>query len=184
MVLLEQEIKFRIASYVEGMSLLSRLNINVNMSRQFERNILYDFPDRRMFKRDEVLRLRCVDGDAWLTWKGPQQENNQHIKCRKEVETSVGDSEAMLQILESMGVIVSFRYEKYRSIFPVDDVIVALDETPIGVFIEIEGEPSCLTKVVSRLELDMKQGISLSYPRLYERYCSETPGAPMDMVFG
>ena len=68
------------------------------------------------------------------------------MKLREELETVVGDGEVLLRVFEELGLHVWFRYEKYREEFAHEDVIVAIDETPVGVFVEIEGsEPGIAT---------------------------------------
>ena len=61
------------------------------------------------------------------------------MKVREEIETVVGDGEMLLRVFEELGLHVWFRYEKYREEFAHEDVIVAVDETPVGMFVEIEG---------------------------------------------
>ena len=45
----------------------------------------------------------------------------------------------MLRVLEELGFHVWFRYQKYREEFALDDVMIAVDETPVGTYVEIEG---------------------------------------------
>lgn len=179
---LEQEVKFRLHSVEEGALKLRELGAEARRERHFETNTLYDFPDGRMSKRDEALRLRRVGDEAWLTWKGPHHGSGR-IKQRRELETRVEDGDAVEGILEALGVEECFRYEKYRATYGVPGAILSLDETPIGPFLEIEGPPPRITELAAELGLDMAHAIHLSYPRLYERHRLETPDAPELMVF-
>ena len=61
------------------------------------------------------------------------------MKMRDEHETVVGDGEVLQRVLEELGLHVWFRYEKYREEYAAEDVTIALDETPVGTFVEIEG---------------------------------------------
>ncbi len=182
---LEQEVKFPLPSIDAGAFKLAALGARVETKRHFEANILYDFPDGRLSKRDEALRLRRVGDDAWLTWKGPQHGVGR-IKQRRELETLLEDGDAVEGILEALGVEECFRYEKYRTSYRLhrlEDAVLTLDETPMGAFMEIEAAPARITELAEKLGLDMADAISVSYPRLYERFRLETPDAPEFMVF-
>ena len=79
-------------------------------------------------------------GRSLLTYKGPVQPSR--WKLREERETIVADGETMLYVLERLGFSVWFRYQKFREEFGARDATIALDETPIGTFVEIEGSRS------------------------------------------
>jgi adenylate cyclase class 2 len=143
---------------------------------------LFDYADARIGKRDSALRLRFVGEDAWLTYKGPNHGSGK-IKQRRESETFLGDGRAMESILESLGLEERFRYEKYRASFLLGGAVVSCDETPIGAFLEIEGSPEEIAETAGKLTLDMRDAMSLSYPRLYQLHRNENPRAPEFMVF-
>ena len=181
-ILLEQEVKFRLPSWNDGIRRLEASRASLTRARHFESNRLFDFSDGRIAKRDSALRLRFSGDDAWLTWKGPHHGSGK-IKQRREAETFLGDGRALEVIFESLGLEERFRYEKYRASYEFEEVELSLDETPIGVFLEIEGVPEAIAEAAGRLSLDMKNALCLSYPRLYELHRTESPGSPDFMVF-
>ncbi len=179
---LEQEVKFRLPSWEDGVRRIEAAGAAPMRPRHFESNQLFDYPDSRIGKRDSAIRLRFASGEAWLTYKGPNHGSGK-IKQRRESETFLGDGRAMESILEFLGLEVRFRYEKYRASFRLKGAEVSCDETPIGAFLEIEGTPEEIAEVAGTLALDMKDAMSLSYPRLYQLHRTENPGAPEFMVF-
>ena len=74
-----------------------------------------------------------------------------------------------------------FRYEKDRESWVLEDVTVALDHTPIGDFVEFEGEGAAT--VAKRCGLDPMEAVVLTYLGLYEAYRKENPDAPPEMTF-
>jgi len=179
---LEQEVKFRLSSWEDAIRRIEAAGGASIHPRHFESNQLFDYADSRIGKRDSALRLRFVGDQAWLTYKGPHHGSGK-IKQRRESETFLGDGRAMEAILESLGLEVRFRYEKYRATFRLGETEVSCDETPIGAFLEIEGSPAEIAAAAERLSLDMKEAMILSYPRLYQLHRAENPGAPEFMVF-
>ncbi len=179
---LEQEVKFRLPSWDDAVRRIEAAGGTSTRPRHFESNQLFDYPDSRIGKRDSALRLRFVGDHSWLTYKGPNHGSGK-IKQRRESETFLGDGRAMEAILESLGLAVHFCYEKYRATFRLRGAEVSCDETPMGAFLEIEGSPQEIAETAERLSLDMKEAISLSYPRLYQLYRAEHPVAPEFMVF-
>jgi adenylate cyclase class 2 len=105
------------------------------------------------------------------------------MKVREEVETVIGDGEVLLRVLHELGLHVWFRYEKYREEFARGDVVVAIDETPVGVFVEIEGSEDGITATAEALGFTTDDYIVDSYRGLFLSL-RETLGLKgQDMVF-
>jgi adenylate cyclase class 2 len=155
---------------------------SLERERHDESNDLYDDSTGRLSSSGAALRLRRVPGEARLTFKGPARFE-QGIKAREERETAVADGEEAAAILERLGFRRKFRYEKRREEWRLSDCAVCLDETPIGDFVEIEGDPAAIRRVVSDLELDFASAIPYSYARLYALERERNASLPPDMVW-
>ena len=147
-----------------------------------EINDLYDGADGRFAKSGSTLRLRRARGEAILTYKGPARFEG-GVKKREERETRVSDADQTEAILQGIGFTRKFRYEKRREEWRLRECLIALDETPIGRFIEIEGDPPQIRLAVVALGLDFASAIPYSYARLYALKRKERPELPEDMVF-
>jgi adenylate cyclase class 2 len=78
---------------------------------------------------------------------------------------------------------VWFRYEKYREEFAHEDVIVAIDETPVGVFVEIEGGEQGIANMAEALGRTPADYILDSYRGLFLKYREACGLTGPDMVF-
>jgi adenylate cyclase class 2 len=147
-----------------------------------ETNDLYDDSKRRLAAGGTALRLRRARGRVILTYKGPARFSG-GLKIREERETTVEDAGEIEAILAGLGFSRRFRYEKRREEWRFERCTVALDETPIGRFVEVEGEPTAIRRAVVALGLDFAEAIPYSYARLYEERRRADPSLPEDMVF-
>jgi adenylate cyclase class 2 len=120
-------------------------------------------------------------GKSRLTWKGPVQPST--MKLREELETVVGDGEMLLRVFGELGLHVWFRYEKYREEFSHEDVIVAIDETPVGVFVEIEGTETGIAEMTAALGRTSDDYIVDSYRSLFLQHRERCGLTGSDMVF-
>jgi adenylate cyclase class 2 len=78
---------------------------------------------------------------------------------------------------------VWFRYEKYREEFEGDQVVIAVDETPIGTFVEIEGSEAGITATAAALGRTTADYILDSYHALFLKYREALGFRGFDMVF-
>ncbi len=135
-----------------------------------------------MRRRGSVLRVRMETGRAFLTFKGPLQPSA--MKLRDELETMVGDGPLLVRLLGELGFQVGFRYEKYREEFTLNDVIVAVDETPVGTFIEIEGSAEGIRATAAALGRSPGDYLLNSYRTLFVQHCEQRGLAVTQMLFG
>lgn len=147
-----------------------------------ESNDLYDDSERRLSGSGRTVRLRRAAGRAILTYKGPARFEG-GMKIREEREVDVSDAGEAEAILAGLGLRRRFRYEKRREEWDGGGCIIALDTTPIGTFVEIEGEPPAIRKLIALLDLDFAEAIPYSYAELYQRRRKDDPRLPPDMVW-
>ena len=179
---LEREIKLRFPDVAVARKAIIDAGANPVRGRRFQEDCLLDSADEMLRSRRSVLRVRSESGRSLLTYKGPVQPSP--MKLREERETVVADGETLLALLELLGFHVWFRYQKYREEFGWQDAIVALDETPIGVFVEIEGSEAAIRQMATALGCSADDFIVDSYRGLYVRHCKEHGTPCTDMVFG
>ncbi len=178
----EVEIKFRVSAIKALTSTLKSAGFHLVTPRTHEMNTAYDLPGRDLRSRECLLRLRQY-GDKWtLTYKDKGPGDGKY-KSRPEIETQLQNGPAMAQILEALGYQPVFSYEKFRSEWSDGKGHIVLDETPIGNFGEIEGEPEWIDHVAARLGLTEHEYIKASYSDLFQEWKRKTGSTAPDMLF-
>jgi adenylate cyclase, class 2 len=178
---LEREIKLRFDSVEEARRAVIGAGCTPRLGRRLQADALLDSEDEQLRRRRCVLRVRVEQGKSRVTFKGPVQPSI--MKLREEFETLVGDGEVLLKIFEELGLHIWFRYEKYREEFSHDDVIVAIDETPVGVFVEIEGCEQGIETAAAALGRTRADYILDSYRSLFLQHRDTFGLKDSDMVF-
>ena len=180
--MIETEIKIRIESTEDFIERAVSLGASRVSERSLEDNILFDFPDDRLKYARCMLRVRSVAWRGILTYKGAPRPDV-IFKSREELETGVESPETAIEILTRIGMVRRFQYQKYRQEFALDGVHVAVDETPIGNYAELEGTEDEILNLAEKLGVAESRFIRSSYHSLYLDYCREREIAPQSMVF-
>ena len=162
---IEREIKLSFPSTASAREAVSSLGASSVRARRLQNDKLLDWPDGRLQKRQCVLRVREDINSAWLTFKGPPKISE--VKAREEFETLIDNAALLLIILERLGLNVWFHYQKYREEFEHNDVIIAIDETPIGTFLELEGNESNILETVQAMGRTREEYVLDSYRSLF-----------------
>jgi adenylate cyclase class 2 len=179
----ETEIKIPFPSgAADALRLIEQNGYRMLSPRTLESDQVFDRSDQTLRRAVQLLRLRSAAGQSILTYKGPVLRSRH--KSREEIETSCSSREALEQILERLGYAPSFRYQKYRTTFGAmgESGKVLLDETPIGVFLELEGPADWIDRTALRLGFAGTDYVTRSYASLYQEYLQHH-GGPPDMIF-
>ena len=183
----EREIKLSFDSVEAAREAVAALGGVPLRARRLQDDRLLDTSAGRLRADWCTLRVRIEtpaagrEGVATLTFKGPPRPDV--MKVREEVETGVVDGNVLLDVFERAGFEVWFRYQKYREEFECDGTIVAIDETPCGVFVELEGTEAGVTRLAQALGRTAGDYITASYRRVWETDCAARGRSAGDMVF-
>ena len=182
---MEIEVKFRVAEPAVLTQRLTGAGFHLETPRTFERNTLYDTPDRSLRAQQSILRVRKY-GDRWVVTHKCLPQNIDPAarhKHREETETPVEDGEAIGHIFTQLGYAPAFVYEKYRTEYADATGHCVLDETPIGVYAELEGPPDWIDETGRKLGIDHSEFSTLSYGRLFDEWRRQTGSTAENLTF-
>ena len=163
----EIEIKLRFDSADRARHRIEELGATRVTQRRFESNVLFDREHQPLKPARRMLRVRRVGAESLLTYKGPVSGETQRHKVRVEHETAVADPDALVRLLEGLGFFPAYRYEKYRTLYDLGGLQICLDETPLGCFVELEGDPSAIDAAARRMGFSTADYVVESYRELH-----------------
>ena len=101
------------------------------------------------------------------------------------MEFIIADPRAFLALGGQEGLAPSFRYEKYRTSYrvPGAGAQLELDETPAGVFLELEGPRRAIDRLARRVGFGPHEYITRSYAALHFEKCRRRGVRAGDMMF-
>jgi len=177
----ETEIKFPGADLAGVRQRLQSHGANY-LFRHFERNLVFDTPERKLLQAGVLLRLREADGALLTLKRPPKLPTAPGFKVFDELETGVEDFHSMRQVLEALGYEVAFAYEKLREQWRLEECLVCLDRLPFGDCVELEAEPEAMELCAPLLGLDLGRGSTATYHELNRDY-RKAAGLPPDENF-
>jgi adenylate cyclase class 2 len=177
----EIELKFAIEDIAGFRAKVENLGLKLVTARSFEANTLYDTPDRLLRQRRQLLRLREYAGRSLVTHKrvADNDDGDLRYKTRIETESLVEDAAALAEIFSRLGYGPVFRYEKFRTEWEAGGGHLLLDETPIGVWAELEGPHEWIESMCGRLAVTPSQCTTESYGMLFLAWKART-GSPAE----
>jgi len=203
----ETEIKLAvrdIKAFERKLKKLGGKPVKAGNSRVHELNVIFDTPDGGLAKHGQLLRIRTESVQSvgkkdtprrvMLTFKQPAvralDDDGSRFKIREETEVEVADAAMLRKIFEGLGLRGWFSYEKYRTTWKLGaatrwakDLLIELDETPAGVFVELEGSPEAIDKAAEALGYSRKDYLLKNYLELYAEDCRRRGITPGNMLF-
>jgi len=132
--MIEVEVKVR-ADHSKVRSILKDIGA-IETGVEVQADTYFAAPHRDFAKTDEALRIRSLDGQAVLTYKGPKLDKVS--KTREELETSV-DEAVTAKILYALGFSDAGIVRKKREVFIAGEITICLDAVEgLGEFLEVE----------------------------------------------
>lgn len=208
----ETEIKLSVRdrkAFERKLKKLGAKTIRKGKDRVHEMNVIFDTPDGGLAKHGQLLRIRTetVQGEdkskgkgeepvkrVIVTFKQPTvrglNDEGERFKVREESEVEVADAFQLTRIFEGLGLRGWFAYEKYRTTWKLDTsarwakgLLIEVDETPVGTYVELEGPPEAIDRAAAQLGYSRKDYLLKNYLTLYAEDCRRKGVSPGNMLF-
>ena len=182
----ETELKFPVTNIEVFRSTVGSLGLQLRTERSFETNTLYDTPGRDLRAQRQLLRVRQYGSTCVVTHKRvpPGNPESARFKTRIETESVVEDGAALAEIFCQLGYCPAFRYEKFRTEWDAPEGgHLVLDETPIGIWAELEGEPQWIESMLDMLGVPVSSTLTESYGMLFLQWKEDSGSQAENLTF-
>ena len=177
----ENEIKLGFASPELALRRLRDAGAIEARERAFEDNVLFDTDGGSLAASGRVLRLRRCAGEVLVTFKSRVPGDHRH-KVHVEHESAVSDGAAFERVLAGLGFGPRYRYQKFRTVYRLGGVEASLDETALGTFVELEGEPDEVDRAARSLGVSPADYVRATYRELHEQAVAARNAPPGDLL--
>jgi predicted adenylyl cyclase CyaB len=139
----------------------------------------FDFEDRTLLSRDEVIRVREYRGandelQTSLEWKGPESHASGY-KQREEIGVQTGDAETLIAILSRLGLRQVRTIERDVRQFRLDGTVVRMEHyEQMDDLVEVEGEGPDIERAISQMGIDRDQFTADSLTEFARRFEART----------
>lgn len=175
---LEVELKYLGPDLHAVRAALERAGARLVSPRRIERNVVFDDDEGSLGAAHKLLRLR---DDVELTVKIPVEDTR--FKSRRELTVRVGEGDTSA-LLEGLGFLPRWRYEKWREGWDLDGMYITLDELPfLGAVVEIEGERERIDATAAAIGLDGVPTSTANYRALFLEHAAKRGMPPGDLTF-
>jgi adenylate cyclase class 2 len=154
--------------------------IDLNAEKIFSGNIqtlFFDFKDRKISKQGNLLRLRTCAQKTKLTYK--KVKHTKTVKLAEEYSVEISNMEAMVQILNNLGLTITGNLEKQRLSYKVGSARFDIDKYTgnyafVPEFLEIEAETvDQIHKLAGLLGFNPKDCLPWSTKELIQHYSNQ-----------
>ena len=179
--MVEEEVKLAFESVEAARQAVLHAGGRLVVSRRLLDDRLYDTTAHELRGSARALRIRRDGDHGYLTFKGPPTPGP--TKAREEIEVRVEDPAIAERILLSLGYQRTFRSEKYREEYSLGGGHLAIDDAPIGTYVEIEATTAEIARISALLGKTTKDYVLDSYAGLYVAWCEARGIEPTEMTF-
>ncbi|MBW2997567.1 class IV adenylate cyclase [Candidatus Woesearchaeota archaeon] len=116
----------------------------------------YDFPDDRLVKKGQYVRVRKIADRIEVVFKNPIE--GEHFKINEEIEFTIDDFDAACELFTKLGMKKFADMEKYRVTYKLGNVKIEFDKyAEIPWFMEVEAPTEQeVEKIVTLFGFDIK----------------------------
>jgi adenylate cyclase class 2 len=179
--MIEQEIKLRFDNPEAARHAVRSAGGRLVHSRRLIDDRLFDTARHDLQSADRALRVRRDAATTFVTFKGAPLPGA--FKTREEIETTAGDAGAIESILRHVGFDPWWRAQKFREEYVIAAAKIAVDETPMGTFVEIEGADVDIARLAGAFGRAPRDYIVVPYRRLFVEWCEARGLEAGDMLF-
>jgi adenylate cyclase, class 2 len=200
-----------VKAFLRAIKRLKAKAIFAGSGRIHESNVIFDTPQGGLAQHGQLLRVRIETPEtraksasdrssrAMLTFKTPPglgslpgeaAKPRARRAGREEIEVEVADAAQLQRVFEGLGLRGWFRYEKYRTTYRLpaaarwaQGLLIELDETPVGIFVELEGSGEAIDRAAKELGFSTADYVLKDYLTLYAEDCRKRGEQPRDMLF-